>query len=82
MSLFQICFLILLEGIWYGWLLLIMFEGYCYSFGGNGFEVQIYIIDWVMLFVLVWCGDVGFGESYIVGYWDSFDFEVFLLLVI
>lgn len=82
MSLFQTRFLTSLEGIRHGRLRLVTPEGHHHNFGAEGPEAEINISDWALLTALAGRGDVGFGESYIAGHWDSPDLEALLSLTI
>lgn len=82
MSLLQTRFLASLEGIRHGRLCLTTPEGHCHNFGSEGPESVIRITDWALLAALATRGDVGFGESYVAGHWDSPDLEALLSLAI
>ncbi|MCL4067903.1 cyclopropane-fatty-acyl-phospholipid synthase family protein [Pseudomonas sp. GX19020] len=82
MSLLQTRFLASLEGIRHGRLCLTSPAGHCYHFGSEGPEAVIRITDWALLAALATRGDVGFGESYVAGHWDSPDLEALLSLAI
>lgn len=82
MSLLRNRFLASLEGIRHGRLSLTTPEGHHHQFGTHGSEAAIHITDWAMLSALAQRGDVGFGESYIAGHWDSPDLEALLVLAL
>ncbi|SED78510.1 cyclopropane-fatty-acyl-phospholipid synthase family protein [Rhodobacter sp. 24-YEA-8] len=82
MSLLQTRFLASLEGIRHGRICLSTPEGHCHHFGSEGPEAVIRITDWALLAALATRGDVGFGESYVAGHWDSPDLEALLSLAI
>lgn len=50
-------------------------NGERFRFGAGGAEAEITIRDWRMLPALLAHGDIGFGEAYIDGWWDSRDIE-------
>lgn len=82
MSLLQNRFLASLEGIRYGRLSLTTPEGHHHRFGADGPEAVLHIGNWALLSALARRGDVGFGESYVAGHWDSPDLEALLTLAI
>lgn len=50
------------------------------SFGEGGPEAELVIRDWSALSMALTRGDVGFGEAYVKGYWQSADVEALLRL--
>ncbi|WP_460275346.1 class I SAM-dependent methyltransferase [Celeribacter sp. ULVN23_4] len=75
-------FLTALEGIDYGRLTLITPEGEQYRFGSDGPEVDLHIRDWKLLPRLALRGDVGLGEGWIAGEWQSSRLEDVLKLAL
>lgn len=82
MNLLQSRFLSSLESIRQGRLTLTTPEGHRHRFGSEGPEAEIHISDWALLSALARRGDVGFGESHVMGHWDSPDLEALLSLAI
>ncbi|MDK3018588.1 SAM-dependent methyltransferase [Pseudodonghicola flavimaris] len=74
-------FLAALEPIRHGRLHLTTPEG-VHQFGQEGPQADMTIRDWAFLPALVARGDVGFGESWIAGHWDSNDLEALLTLAL
>ena len=46
-------------------------EGSLHSFGGPGPEAELHIRDWAAVSALLARGDIGFGEGYVAGLWDT-----------
>ncbi len=46
-------------------------EGHVHDFGGAGTEAEFRINDWSAVTALLARGDVGFGEGYVAGLWDT-----------
>jgi cyclopropane-fatty-acyl-phospholipid synthase len=60
------------EGISVGYLTIITPEGERHRFGnGGGREAELTVRDWGAVSALAARGDIGFGEAYIQGLWDS-----------
>lgn len=61
-------------------------EGELHSFGdansAGGLEAEITIRDWAALSAVIKRGDVGLGEAYVQGLWDSPDVEKLLSLLL
>lgn len=75
-------FLQTLEGLTYGRLHLTTPEGTQHHFGQSGPQAQITIHDWALLPALLARGDVGFGEGYIKGQWQTEGLETLLTLAL
>lgn len=75
-------FLSLLEGIHTGQLELITPEGTRHRFGSTGKEVTVEIRDWSLLPLLMSRGDIGLGEGYVGGLWDSSSVEDLVTLTL
>lgn len=70
----------LCERITGGTLHIISPSGEKLSFGEGAPEVELVIRDWSALSMALIRGDVGFGEAYVKGFWDSNDVEALLRL--
>jgi cyclopropane-fatty-acyl-phospholipid synthase len=46
-------------------------EGHVHDFGATGTEAELRINDWAAVTALLARGDIGFGESYVAGLWDT-----------
>jgi cyclopropane-fatty-acyl-phospholipid synthase len=46
-------------------------EGHVHDFGSAGTEAEFQINDWSAVTALLARGDIGFGEGYVAGLWDS-----------
>jgi cyclopropane-fatty-acyl-phospholipid synthase len=46
-------------------------EGHVHDFGTEGTEAELQINDWSAVTALLARGDIGFGESYVAGLWDT-----------
>jgi cyclopropane-fatty-acyl-phospholipid synthase len=46
-------------------------DGALYDFGAGGPAAELRIYDWAMVTACALRGDVGFGESYVAGLWDT-----------
>jgi cyclopropane-fatty-acyl-phospholipid synthase len=68
-------FLSALEGLDHGRLSLRLPDGATHRFGAAGPEVDLEIRDWSVLPRLAARGDVGFGEAWIDGHWQSSSLE-------
>lgn len=75
-------FLSALERIEHGRLTLITPEGTQYRFGSEGPEADLHIRDWRLLPRLALRGDVGLGEGWIAGEWQSSRLEEVLKLAL
>ncbi|WP_417718937.1 class I SAM-dependent methyltransferase [Salipiger sp.] len=71
-----------LEGLDYGRLHLTTPEGTVHRFGASGPEADMEIRDWSLLPALVRRGDVGLGESWIAGIWQSASLETLLTVAL
>ena len=68
-------FLSALEGLDHGRLSVRLPDGATHRFGAAGPEVDLEIRDWSVLPRLAARGDVGFGEAWIDGHWQSSSLE-------
>lgn len=76
-------FLTALEVIEGGRLRLTTPEGTLHHFGtGDGPEVEMHLRDWSVLTALLARGDVGLGETFIAGLWDTPTLEPLLVLAL
>ena len=75
-------FLASLDGIGEGRLTLITPEGTRHRFGYAGTEAELHIRDWSLLPRLASRGDVGLGEGWIAGEWQSQTLEGVLTLAL
>ncbi|MBA83899.1 class I SAM-dependent methyltransferase [Thalassobius sp. S69A] len=75
-------FLQTLEQLTHGQLHLTTPEGTRHRFGQSGPQAQITINDWALLPALLTRGDVGFGEGYITGQWQTEGLEQLLTLAL
>lgn len=57
-------------------------EGERHRFGRNGPEAELAIRDWAVIPALAARGDIGFGEAYVAGLWESPSIEAVLRLAI
>jgi cyclopropane-fatty-acyl-phospholipid synthase len=65
-------FLATCEGVEHGHLTIVTPEGERHRFGnGGGREAELVVRDWGSISALAARGDIGFGEAYIQGLWDS-----------
>ena len=64
-------FLATCEGIETGRLRVRTPEGHVHDFGAAGLEAELQINDWAAVSALLARGDIGFGESYVAGLWDT-----------
>ena len=46
-------------------------EGHFHSFGSSGTEAEMAIHDWSVVSALVARGDIGLGQTYVAGLWDT-----------
>lgn len=46
-------------------------EGHVHDFGASGPEAELRIRDWAAVTALLARGDIGFGEGYVAGLWDT-----------
>lgn len=56
-------------------------EGERYQFGGSGPEAEITIHDWAAVSAMAAHGQVGLGETYVQGLWDTPSVEALMSLV-
>lgn len=75
-------FLTLCEHISVGTLQVRTPDGRHHSFGGGQPEASMTVRDWSFVSAVLARGDVGLGESYVRGSWDSPDLSTFLLLML
>ncbi|QDC08570.1 class I SAM-dependent methyltransferase [Oceanicola sp. D3] len=68
-------FLAACEQITEGRLRLITPEGHRHSFGTHGPEAELHLRDWRVASAIAARGDIGFGEAYVAGMWDSASIE-------
>ncbi len=59
------------EGIEFGRLRVRTPEGNVHDFGSSGLDAEFQINDWSAVSALLSRGDVGLGESYVAGHWDT-----------
>jgi cyclopropane-fatty-acyl-phospholipid synthase len=64
-------FLTACEGVSQGRLRLFTPEGVRHDFGGSGPEAELHLRDWSVASAIAARGDIGFGEAYVAGLWDS-----------
>lgn len=64
-------FLTTCEGIGTGRLRVRTPEGHVHDFGTGGPEAELRLNDWAAVSALLARGDVGFGEGYVAGLWDT-----------
>ncbi|GIX16957.1 MAG: cyclopropane-fatty-acyl-phospholipid synthase [Rhodothalassiaceae bacterium] len=57
-------------------------EGHVHHFGSGAPEAELVIRDWAAVTAAKARGDIGFGEAYALGLWDSPDIEAFCTLAI
>ncbi len=70
----------LLEGIEHGWLMLSLPDGELMSFGGRGEPVEMRVRDWSVFERVIARGDIGLGEAWFDGLWDTDDLSRVLTL--
>ena len=70
----------LLEGIEHGWLMLSLPNGEMQSFGHRGEPVEMRIKDWAVFERVIARGDIGLGETWFDGMWDTDDLARVLTL--
>lgn len=68
-------FLSTCEGVAQGSLTIITPEGHCHRFGTGRPEAEMQINDWSAIAAFAARGDIGLGEAYIDGLWDSPDID-------
>lgn len=71
-----------LEGIRHGRLRLTLPDGSVHRFGDEGDEVTLDIRDWSVLPAIASRGDVGLGETWIDGLWETSSLEGLLTLAL
>ncbi len=54
-----------------GRLRLVTPEGHLHDFGATGPEAELHLHDWRVASAIAARGDIGFGEAYVAGMWDS-----------
>ena len=64
-------FLLACDGIRTGRFRLRTPEGHVHDFGSGGTEAEMVLHDWSVVTSLLARGDVGLGESYVAGLWDT-----------
>ena len=57
-------------------------EGHVHDFGTTGTEAELQLNDWSAVTALLARGDVGFGEGYVAGLWDTPAIEPLIELAI
>ncbi len=57
-------------------------EGHVHDFGTGGTEAELVLHDWSVVTALSARGDIGFGESYVAGLWDSPSIEALIELAL
>ncbi len=55
-------------------------EGHVHDFGSHGTEAEFQINDWSAITALLARGDIGFGEGYVTGLWDTPEIEPLVTL--
>jgi cyclopropane-fatty-acyl-phospholipid synthase len=75
-------FLSTLEGLAEGQLTLTTPEGEVLRFGSAGPEADLHIRDWALLPLLLSRGEVGLGEGYVAGLWDTGSIEALTALAL
>nr|WP_102222938.1 cyclopropane-fatty-acyl-phospholipid synthase family protein [Acidimangrovimonas sediminis] len=65
-----------------GQLRLITPEGHVHRFGSDGPEAELTLHDWTTASAIAARGDVGFGEAYVAGLWDTPDIEAVATLAL
>lgn len=75
-------FLATCEKLEYGRLRLKTPEGAFFNFGDSGPEAEMHIHDWSVVTSLAARGDVGMGETYIAGLWDTPSIETLVSVAI
>jgi cyclopropane-fatty-acyl-phospholipid synthase len=55
-------------------------EGHVHDFGTGGTEAELQINDWAGVTALLARGDIGFGEGYVAGLWDTPSIEAIVEL--
>lgn len=73
-------FLKLCEGVEYGSVTIHTPEGDTHHFGAGEPRAELYIRDWAMVSALASNGQVGLGEAYVQGLWDSPSVETVLIV--
>ena len=71
-------FLAACEGITAGRFRLRTPEGQVHDFGNGGTEAEMVLHDWSVVTALMARGDVGLGESYVAGLWDTPSIEALI----
>lgn len=61
----------LLERIEHGWLMMSLPDGEMVSFGGRGEPVEMRVLDWGVFDRVIARGDIGLGEAWFDGLWDT-----------
>ncbi len=57
-------------------------EGHVHDFGVSGPESELRLNDWAAVTALRARGDIGFGESYVAGLWDTHSIEALLTVAL
>ncbi len=57
-------------------------EGHVHDFGGDGPQAELRLRDWAAVTALLSRGDIGFGEGYVAGLWDTPEIEPLIALAI
>jgi cyclopropane-fatty-acyl-phospholipid synthase len=55
-------------------------EGHVHDFGAGGTEAELQINNWAGVTALLARGDIGFGEGYVAGLWDTPSIEAIVEL--
>ncbi len=55
-------------------------EGHVHDFGSAGTEAELQLNDWSAVTALLARGDIGFGEGYVAGLWDTPSIEAVVTL--
>ncbi len=74
-------FLSALEGLRHGTLVLTTPEGQVHRFG-SGPEIDLVLRDWALLPLLLTRGEIGLGEGYVAGLWDTGSIEALTALAL
>lgn len=57
-------------------------EGHAHDFGSGGPEAELHIRDWAAVTALLARGDIGFGQGYVAGLWDTPAIEPLMTLAL
>lgn len=57
-------------------------NGHCHQFGDGAPSAEIIVRDWAMASIIAERGDIGLGETFVMGLWETPDLEAFLTLLL